>query len=98
MSLPSTKTVVCLANSRKPPAGRCVAGRELTPAGWGGWVRAVSARETREVSLLERRYRDGQDPRVLDVVAIPVKGPQPHAYQPAPDEVLQRLLHPEDFA
>jgi hypothetical protein len=81
MNLRYTKTIVCLANSRKPPAGRCVAGREVTKTGFGNWVRAVSARATHEVSLLERRCCDGRDPRVLDVLAIAMKNPQPHAYQ-----------------
>jgi hypothetical protein len=78
---PYSKTIVCLANSRKPPAGRCVAGREVTPAGFGAWVRAVSARPTHEVSLKERRYHNGRDPRVLDVISIQMCRPQPHQYQ-----------------
>jgi hypothetical protein len=76
-----TKTIVCLANSRKPPSGRCVAGREVSLGGFGGWVRAVSARDTHEVSFNERRYPDGKDPRVLDVIAIDMLGPKPHAHQ-----------------
>lgn len=81
VNAPYTKTIVCLANSRKPPSGRCVAGREVSAAGFGGWVRAVSARATHEVSLRERRYADGRDPRVLDVIAIPMARPQPQQHQ-----------------
>lgn len=76
-----TKTIVCLANSRKPPSGRCVAGREVTPLGFGAWIRPVSARPTQEISEEERRYQDGTDPKVLDVIVIEITGAQPQQHQ-----------------
>ncbi|HEX8436069.1 dual OB domain-containing protein [Archangium sp.] len=76
------KTIVCLANSRKPPSGgRCIAGREYRSGKFGEWVRPVSARESREVSEEERRYEDGTDPKVLDIVSITMKQPLPHDHQ-----------------
>ena len=81
MMSPSTKKLVCLANSRKPPDGRCVAGREFSTAGFGTWLRAVSSRPTHELTLQERCYRDGSEPCVMDVVSISMKCPQPHRYQ-----------------
>ncbi|MFF3859111.1 hypothetical protein [Streptomyces sp. NPDC002209] len=74
----STKTIVCLANSRKL-LGRCVAG--MVGDGSGEWVRPVSARVNREVSARERQYQDGTDPNVLDVVSVPLLRPQSHDFQ-----------------
>ena len=75
------KRLVCLANSRKPPQGRCVAGRELPGETIGGWVRPVSARESEEVSALERQYQDGSEPRLLDVIDIPLLRAKPTGHQ-----------------
>ncbi len=72
--------IVCLANSRKL-AGRCVAGREWTATGAGRWVRPVSERSHQEVSEYERQYEDGSDPRVLDIVDVPVLDACPKGYQ-----------------
>jgi len=76
-----TKTIVCLANSRKPPSGRCNAGREIGPNGFNDWIRPVSARGTQEISEEERRYEDGADPQVLDLIAIPFIKSQPQNHQ-----------------
>ncbi len=83
---PIVKRIVCLANSRKM-SGRCIAGKELLPAESGpgipvgGWIRPVSARPSEEVSEYERQYQDGSDPRVLDIINIPMLNPQPKDYQ-----------------
>ena len=74
------KRIVCLANSRKLH-GRCVAGREWRDGRPGPWIRLVSDRENQEVSEYERQYEDGSDPKVLDVIDVPVLAPRPDGCQ-----------------
>ena len=74
------KTILCLANSRRPD-GRCIAGREVGAIGYGDWVRPVSARDSEEISEEERRYEDGKDPKVLDIIKIQMLEPKPNFYQ-----------------
>ena len=84
--LPPVKRIVILANSRKL-AGRCIAGKEIT--GRFPWVRPVSEREHEEVSEYERQYEDGSDPRLLDIVDVPLLKERPKDYQQE-----NRLLDP----
>lgn len=81
VSSPITKQIVCLANSRKPPSGRCVAGREYSDGQAGPWIRPVSGRSGLEISEVERRYNDGTQVAALDVVQIAFLAPQPHNHQ-----------------
>lgn len=83
--------LVCLANSRKL-SGRCVAGKELIDEVAGPWVRPVSDRPKEEVSEDERQYEDGSDPRVLDIIDVPLTAPRPKAYQSE-----NWLLEPEEY-
>ncbi len=86
------KRIVCLANSRKL-SGRCIAGREWDAGrGAGAWIRPVSERKGQEVSEYERQYEDGSDPRLLDILDIPVKGPRPDGCQSE-----NWLLDPEHY-
>ena len=81
MTATTVKRIVCLANSRKM-SGRCIAGKEFLENGrFGGWIRPVSVRDNEEVSEDERQYEDGSDPRVLDVVDVPVLNARPKNYQ-----------------
>ncbi|GAB2972018.1 dual OB domain-containing protein [Saccharothrix stipae] len=73
------KQILCLANSRKHN-GRCVAGVELVN-GFARWIRPVSDRVGHEVSATERQYRGEVEPRVLDVIAVPLIEHQPFGFQ-----------------
>ncbi len=83
------KRIVCLANSRKD-GGRCIAGKELMADGRpGGWVRPVSDRADAAVNARERQYAagsgdgspDGAEPRVLDVLDVPLRRARPQGHQ-----------------
>lgn len=75
------KKIICLANSRKPPSGRCVAGKEFEGNEIGEWIRPVSARASHEVSEDERRYENGIKAQILDIVSIPLIQADPFCHQ-----------------
>lgn len=75
-----SKTIVCFANSRKT-SGRCIAGKVWRNGRPGEWVRPVSTRETREISEEERRYENGRDPQLLDIVFVTCVTGQPLPHQ-----------------
>lgn len=76
-----SKTLVCLANSRKT-SGRCVAGKELLDNGKvGNWIRPISKRKTHELSEQDRQYKNGQDVKILDIVQIYFIQPLPQPHQ-----------------
>lgn len=79
--MPYEKTIICFANSRRPPHGRCVAGKEVVNGDYGDWICPVSARATEEISEEEQRYEDGTDPKVLDIIRILFLEPRPTIYQ-----------------
>lgn len=83
-----TKTVVCFANSRKT-SGRCIAGKERHNELPGDWFRPVSSRASHEVSEEDRRYRDGRDPQLLEIVVIPCL-----SHQPLPHQQENHLIAP----
>jgi hypothetical protein len=61
--------------------GRCLAGWELNAGVVGAWIRPVSDRPAEEVSEYERQYQDGSDPRVLDIIQVPLIEARPKDYQ-----------------
>ncbi len=69
--------IVCLTNSRKN-SGRCIAGKIIES---NKWIRPVSNRESEEISEEERRYEDGQMPKLLDVISIHLKRHKPTLFQ-----------------
>jgi len=77
---PNQKQFVCLAVSRKY-SGYCVAGKEITGDSETAWVRPVSKRKNGELSPSDLKLRDGDYPKLLDVLTLSIKKPFPHYYQ-----------------
>ena len=75
----STKSIVCLANSRKNNF-RCFAGIEYSGGKFGSWIRLVSSPFQRIVSENQQKYIDGTLPKILDLVEIPVNKNIPLRY------------------
>ncbi len=69
--------IVCLANSRKI-SGRCIAGKKIES---NQWIRPVSSRDSEEISEEERRYKNGEMPKLLDIISIPIKEHRPKLFQ-----------------
>ena len=65
---------------------RCVAGRELLrPLGachWGAWIRPVTTHDEGALRSVERRLANNSDPIPLDVIEIPLAGPENNPLQP----------------
>lgn len=74
------KTIVCLANSKKT-GGKCVAGKEVRPSGYGGWIRPVSPRPSAEVWPSEYRYDSHSYPKLLDIIEVTLDHPAPLHHQ-----------------
>ncbi len=75
-----TKTIVCLANSRKL-TGRCVAGKEWDGHAPGAWCRPVSARERGELTAERWYFCSWRDPRLLDLIEVTLLAPRPSGCQ-----------------
>ena len=64
-----------------------MAGRELVDGGggktrWGGWIRRVSNHDEGALDFVERRLADTKDPKPLDVIQLPLSGPENNPLQP----------------
>jgi hypothetical protein len=76
-----SKRILCLANSRKP-SGRCIAGIEIAHDGQPlGWIRPISSHGQDAVHDYERQYPDGSEPRLLDIINMPLLKPAPDGCQ-----------------
>lgn len=64
-----TKTMLCLANSRKYQ-GRCVAGKVYEAGVFGEWIRPVTARAWEAIDPADYVYANGGIPEVMDVMDI----------------------------
>ena len=74
------KIIICLANSRKIH-GHSVAGKEIAGGNIGSWIRPVSGRAAGELSEEDRRFENGREPGLLDIIRIPMIEARPCGYQ-----------------
>jgi hypothetical protein len=75
-----TKTILCLANSRRP-GGRCVAGKEVSNSRIGGWIRPINEQNGYAISESDLQLENGTAADVLDVLTIPMVQPMPQGHQ-----------------
>ena len=75
-----TKTILCLANSRRP-GGRCVAGKEFANGATSAWIRPINAQNQNSISEADLQYENGTSADALDIVTVPMIGPVPHGHQ-----------------
>jgi hypothetical protein len=70
--MPSTITMVCLADSHKI-GGHCIAGKIVEGKDKGKWIRPISNRA--ECALTDRdiSYKNGRLPNLLDIITIEIK-------------------------
>jgi hypothetical protein len=73
-----TKTMVCLAASRKT-GGRCIAGKDL--ADGNVWIRPVGSGNEDAIDNTHSRYADGTLAQVLDIIEIQFSAPNPKQHQ-----------------
>ena len=70
----ATKRFVCLANSKRS-GERCVAGRVWVDGQAHEWLRPVSGEEG-ELKRSERRYGDGSEPKLGEIIELSVTVPE----------------------
>lgn len=85
--IPYTKTILCLANSRRP-SGHCFAGKEFANGVTGAWIRPINAAHHNAVSIDDRLYEGGTLADVLDIVTIPLHAPRPIAHHVEDHQIL----------
>lgn len=58
-----------------------MAGKSMATEDYGHWIRPVSVRPTAEIALDERRFQDGTEPQLLDIITVPMMAPLPRGHQ-----------------
>lgn len=76
--MPTWKTIVCLANSKKLGA-YCVAGIEPDSR---DWIRPLGSGSHGAVTVSEQTFADGTRPELLDLVEVPLARAVPQSGQP----------------
>lgn len=77
--MPTSKDIICLANSIKEHPCRCVAGVDIDT---GEWIRPVSKRELGELTHSHFITAEGHEPTPLDIIRIYLMEPSPEDLQP----------------
>jgi len=80
------KRILVLANSFRMHPNRCIAGREVTSDGGqisvGGWIRPISTHGEGELSFRDRVLTKGTEPKVMDLIEVPLSGSANDPFQP----------------
>jgi hypothetical protein len=85
------KTILCLANSRRP-GGTCFAGKEFANGASSHWVRPINASNGGAISGQDRLYADHSHAELFDIVKVPLVTPKPHLHHKEDHQIDSKVF------
>jgi hypothetical protein len=83
---PYRKTILCLANSRRP-GGTCFAGKEFAAGASSAWLRPINSAHHGAITSRDRLYTDGSHAELLDIVTVSLLEPKPNLHHQEDNQI-----------